>query len=112
MLRLIDEDAGIALTDVILTEVLQGLRTDAAARHVDERLSAFDVLRLNNLDDFRSAASLYRQARRRGKTIRRTLDCLIATVCIREGAALLHNDRDFDPLADVSELLVWDGNAH
>lgn len=109
--RLIAEDAGIALTDIILTEILQGLRTEAAVRKVDERLSAFDLLRLDTVGDFRRAAALYRQARRRGQTIRRTLDCLIATVCIREGCALLHHDRDFDHLADVSDLQIHHGKA-
>ncbi len=108
LLRLIDADAGVALTDVILLEILQGLRGDHIVRRVDKRLAAFDVLRLRSLDDFRRAASLYRHARTRGKTIRRTLDCLIAAVCIREDCAILHDDRDFDHLADVSDLTVHD----
>lgn len=106
LLRLVDADAGVALTDVILAEILQGLRDDRTVRRVDERLAAFDVLRLRTLDDFRSAAALYRHARNRGRTIRRTLDCLIAAVCVREGCAILHNDRDFDHLAAVTDLVV------
>lgn len=106
LLRLIDADAGIALTDVIFGEILQGLRGEHTRRRVDERLQSFDILRLRTLDDFRNAAALYRHARSKGKTIRRTLDCLIATVCIRENCAILHNDRDFDHLADVTDLAV------
>lgn len=105
LLRLIDEDAGIALTDVIFTELLQGL-PERDVERVDAQLSAFDILRLADLDDFRHGAALYRQARARGRTIRRTLDCLIAAVCIRERCAILHNDRDFDHLAEVTELVV------
>jgi predicted nucleic acid-binding protein len=101
---LVDDDAGIAITDVILTEILQGLRSEADVRRVERRLSPFEVLRLEELDDFRRAAALYRSARRKGITIRRTLDCLIASVCIREGAALLHADSDFDRLASCSAL--------
>lgn len=104
--QLVDADAGIALTDVILGEILQGLRGEHTVRRVDQRLQAFDILRLRTLDDFRNAAALYRHARSKGKTIRRTLDCLIATVCIRESCAILHNDRDFDHLADVTDLVV------
>ena len=104
--RLVDADAGIALTDVIFGEILQGLRGEHTIRRVDQRLQAFDILRLRTLDDFRDAAVLYRHARSKGKTIRRTLDCLIATVCIREDCAILHNDRDFDHLADVTDLTV------
>lgn len=103
---LIDEDAGAALTDVVLTEVLQGIRSDKDYRLVDERLAAFDILRLDGLDDFRRAAALYRDARRQGITIRRTLDCLIATVCVRESVPILHNDSDFDLLARCSELQI------
>ena len=106
LLRLIDDDAGVALTDVVLAEILQGLRDDQTVRRVEGRLVAFDILRLRTLDDFRMAAALYRHARSRGKTIRRTLDCLIAAVCVRHGCAILHNDRDFDHLADVTDLAV------
>ena len=106
LLRLVDADAGVALTDVIFGEVLQGLRGEHTVRRVDQRLTAFDILRLRALDDFSNAAALYRHARSKGKTIRRTLDCLIATVCIREDYAILHNDRDFDHLAAVTDLVV------
>jgi hypothetical protein len=103
---MIDADQGIALTDVTLTEVLQGIRDESQVRLVDERLSAFDILRLESLDDFRRAAELYRTARRQGVTIRRTIDCLIASVCIRERLPLMHNDADFDLLAEHTELLI------
>ena len=103
---LVEDDAGIAITDVILTEILQGLRSERDVRRVERRLEFFEVLRLNDLDDFRRAATLYRDARRKGVTIRRTLDCLIASVCIREGVPLLHADVDFDRLASCSALRV------
>jgi predicted nucleic acid-binding protein len=103
---MIEADAGIALTDVILTEVLQGIRDESQVRLVDERLCAFDVLRLESLDDFRRAAQLYRAARGHGVTIRRTIDCLIASVCIREQLPIMHNDADFDQLAEHSELTI------
>ncbi len=103
---LVDEDAGIAITDVILTEILQGLRSESDVRRVERRLALFEVLRLDHLEDFRRAAALYRGARRKGITIRRTLDCLIASVCIREEVPLLHADADFDRLASCSDLQV------
>ena len=61
---MIEADVGIAVTDVTLTEVLQGIRDESQVLVVDERLTAFDVLRLESLDDFRRAAQLYRTARR------------------------------------------------
>lgn len=102
----IDRDEGVAITDLILTEILQGVRGEAEARRVERRMLAFDVLRLETLDDFRRAASLYRRARARGVTIRRTLDCLIASVCIREEVPILHADADFDRLARCSKLQI------
>ena len=102
----IADDEPVALTDIVLTEILQGLPNDREARRVERRLLAFDVLRLEGLDDFRRAASLYGQARTRGITIRRTLDCLIASVCVREDAPLLHADADFDHLATCTELRI------
>jgi len=104
--QLIADDGPVALTDIVLTEILQGLPGDRQARRVERRLLAFDMLRLEALDDFRRAASLYRQARTRGITIRRTLDCLIASVCVRADAPVLHSDADFDHLATCTELRV------
>ncbi|KAA0235326.1 MAG: Ribonuclease VapC11 [Acidimicrobiales bacterium] len=100
----VESDAELALTDVVLTEVLQGVVSDQEADRVERRLSAFELLRLDSVDDFRSAAALYRQARRAGFTVRRTLDCLIAAVCLRERAPLLHADADFDRLAECTPL--------
>lgn len=105
--RLIESGAPVALTDVILTEVLQGLRSEREARLVERHLGAFPILRLQGLEDFVLAASLYRRARRIGVTVRKTLDCLIAAPCVRTGAPLLHADRDFDLLATCTPLRIW-----
>jgi predicted nucleic acid-binding protein len=103
---LIEDDVGVALTDIVLTEVLQGVRSGKEASRVEKRLRAFDILRLSDLKDFTRAAELYRLARSKGFTIRRTLDCLIASVCVREQTPILHNDADFDRLAVASPLEV------
>ncbi len=103
---LVEEDEGIALTDVVFTELLQGVRDDRAAKSLERRLAAFDIFRLDDLEDFRRASRLYRQARRAGFTITRTLDCLIASVCVREDVPLLHADTDFDRLASSTDLRV------
>ncbi|HEX4700976.1 MAG TPA: PIN domain nuclease [Pseudonocardiaceae bacterium] len=93
----------IAMVDIVLTEVLQGLPSGHVHR-VEETLLDLDVLHLHWISDFRAAAGLYRAARKSGVTIRSTIDCLIAAVCIREDVTLLHNDIDFDRLADISQL--------
>jgi predicted nucleic acid-binding protein len=105
--ELIEGGEPVALTDVIFTEVLQGLSSEDDAELVERHLRAFPVLRLERLDDFALAASLYRAARREGVTIRKTLDCLIAAPCVRTGAPLLHADADFDRLASCSSLRIF-----
>ncbi len=104
---LIEGREPVALTDVIFTEVLQGLRSQDEAELVERHLRAFPILRLEGLDDFALAASLYRTARKQGVTIRKTLDCLIAVPCVRTGAPLLHADADFDRLASCSPLRIF-----
>ncbi|MCK5488248.1 MAG: PIN domain-containing protein, partial [Desulfobacterales bacterium] len=54
-----------------------------------------------------SAAQLYRTCRKRGITIRKTVDCLIAQTAIEHGVPLLHNDKDFDRIASVSSLQIF-----
>lgn len=105
--QLIERGEPVALTDVIFAEILQGLQSEDEADLVERHLRAFPVLRLEGLDDFALAASLYRAARRNGVTIRKTLNCLIAAPCIRTGAPLLHADADFDRLASCSSLRIF-----
>ncbi len=105
--ELIEGGEPVALTDVILTEVLQGLRSEREAQLVERHLRAFPILRLDGLEDFVLAAALYRSARRAGVMIRKTLDCLIAAPCVRTGAPLLHADADFDRLATCTPLRIW-----
>jgi predicted nucleic acid-binding protein len=105
--ELIETGEPVALTDVILAEVLQGVASDAEAELVERHLRAFPVLRLESLDDFALAASLYRDARRQGVTVRKTLDCLIAAPCVRTGSPLLHADADFDRLASCTPLRIF-----
>lgn len=102
---LLENAQEVALTDVVLTEILQGLPDEHIAR-TEARLEVLPVLRLQSLADFRNAAAVYRAARRAGTMIRRTSDCLIAAVCIRENVPLPHDDRDFDRIAAVSDLAV------
>jgi predicted nucleic acid-binding protein len=106
--ELIETGEPVALTDVVFTEILQGLRSEREARTVERHLRAFPIIQLEGLDDYALAAELYRSARRAGVTIRKTLDCLIAAPCVRTGAPLLHADADFDRLATCTPLRLWE----
>ena len=87
----------LALTDLILCEVLQGIRSERRFAATRRALLKFEVFPTGGIDLAVAAARNYRKLRARGHTVRRTVDCLIATFCLEHGHSLLHNDRDFDP---------------
>lgn len=96
----------LGLTDIILWEVLQGVRDDVVAREVERRLLIFEVFEGGGIAVAREAARNYRALRGRGHTVRKTIDCLIATFCLRGQHSLLHRDRDFDPFEKFLALSV------
>lgn len=96
----------LGLTDLILCEVLQGVRDDAVALSVGRQLFRLELFDTGGAEIARAAAGNYRLLRRRGRTVRKTIDCVIATFCLRESHSLLHRDRDFDPFEDVLGLSV------
>ena len=104
---LLERDAPIALVDIVYCEILQGIRDEDTFQRTRASLLAHPILRPRGLKTFETAANLYRMARRRGLTIRRTVDCLIASTCLETGAEIYHNDRDFDALARVSDLMIY-----
>jgi predicted nucleic acid-binding protein len=95
--RLLHRGEDICVCGVILSEVLQGIRSDADYAETLSRFEAFLFLPMNR-GTFVKAADLYRSLRRRGITIRKPIDCMIAAVAIEHNIPLLHNDRDFDPM--------------
>ena len=86
----------LGLTDIILCEVLQGIPDDRSFRRVHRDLMRLTIFDTGGAEVAIAAAQNYRTLRRRGHTVRKTIDCLIATFCIRSGHPLLHRDRDFD----------------
>jgi hypothetical protein len=89
----------VALGDLMLCEVLQGLKDERAARRVEALLRRFDIVPMGGAEIAVAAARNFRSLRRRGITIRTTIDLLIGTWCIENRTALLHNDNDFRPMA-------------
>ncbi len=94
-----DDDDQILIGDLILLEVLQGARDEAHAARIERALRLFPIVPMLDADLAIEAARNYRLLRSRGITIRKTIDMVIGTFCLRFGHALLHNDRDFDPMA-------------
>lgn len=90
----------VGIGDLILVEVLQGFRRDADAARARELLLGLDVLPMLGVDRALAAAERYRALRRRGVTIRKTADVIIASSCIERGLPLLFSDRDFLPFVE------------
>lgn len=103
--RLLGSETIIA-GDLIVAEVLQGFRVDRDFERAREALLRLPVLEMGGTALALACAESYRLLRRQGVTIRSTIDCWIATFCVREGLELLHDDRDFDTFARHLPLRV------
>ena len=90
--------ADLLVGDLILCEVLRGVRLEVAARQIEAAMQVFEIVPLCDPDLAIKAAANYRYLRARGITIRKTIDLIIGTFCIERGHALLHSDRDFEPM--------------
>jgi len=88
----------IIIGDLILTEVLQGFRSDRDFRQAKRLLAAFPIVTMVGPKLALRAAEHYRRLRRLGVTVRKTIDVMIGTYCIARRLPLLHADTDFDPM--------------
>ena len=84
--------------------MLQGVRSDRQWTQVHQDLTRFEIFPTGGVELAVAAAQNYRLLRSRGHTVRKTIDGLIATFCMRNGHTLLHNDRDFDPFEEALHL--------
>jgi hypothetical protein len=98
-------DEELVTTDAIALELLAGARSESDRRAVEQMIAAFPRIDTTPAD-FDEAAAIYRACRHQGATPRGLLDCLIAAVAMRIDAAVLHNDRDFDTIAQHVELRI------
>jgi hypothetical protein len=88
----------IIMGDLILTEILQGFRSNRDFETAKNFLSALQFRKIGGYNVAIQSANNYRTLRKAGITVRKTIDVIIATFCIIEGLILLHDDRDFDPM--------------
>ena len=103
--QFLTEGEDICICGIILTEVLQGIREDSDYARTLSRFDTFLFLDMNRRT-FVKAAQIYRTLRRRGITISKIVDCMIAAAAIEHKIPLLHNDRDFDPIENACGLKV------
>jgi predicted nucleic acid-binding protein len=90
----------VLLGDLILLEVLQGARDERHASLLKTQLGQFPTVEMLNRYVAIETARNFRVLRGHGVTVRKTIDLIIATYCILHGHALLHQDRDFTPMAE------------
>lgn len=86
--------------DLILTEVLQGFAKDSEFNHARKLLTSLAVVTLGGQNIGIQAAENFRALRRKGVTVRKTIDTIIATRCIENNYELLYSDRDFDAFVE------------
>lgn len=94
----------VLICPIILQEVLQGIRTDADHKRIKKILLSYTMLEMDPVEAAIGAADLYRNLRKKGITIRKSNDCLIAHYAIFHHVPLLHNDTDFDLIASKTNL--------
>ena len=99
----------LAVGDLILMEVLQGFRSEADYRTAKKLMTSFTVFDMLGRNNAIKCAENYRALRKRGITVRRTVDVIIATFCIEQDLPLLFADRDFMPF--VRHLGLHDARA-
>ncbi len=96
----------VVIGDVILTEVLQGFKSDKDYETTKQFLSVLPFRQIGGYQVAVQSAHHYRILRKSGVTVRKTIDIIIATFCILEGLPLLHDDRDFEPMVTHFSLQV------
>lgn len=90
----------IVMPDLVYSEILQGYREDFVFQETKKFLDEFPFAILGSKELALSSAENYRFLRKKGITIRKTIDCYIASYCISKNIPLLHSDRDFDPFVE------------
>lgn len=93
-------------TPTILQELLQGIPTDNQFERIRKDLLACTMLQTNPVDAAIEAARLYRSLRKKGVTIRKPNDCLIAHYAIFYNTPILHSNADFDQIARFTALRI------
>lgn len=106
--ELLDEEAPFGITGIVYQELLQGAASKSDFDSLADYLSTQRFYHLqDNIISYQSAAKIYFDCRRKGITIRSTLDCLIAQIAIENDLILLHNDEDYNRIATVATKLKF-----
>lgn len=106
--KALDDGTPIALTPIVIQEVLQGARDRGQWRRLQAYLGSQELLLpAHPVESHVAAARIYFDCRRKGLTVRSSIDCLIAQIALENDAVLLHAERDFDVIARVRSLKIF-----
>ena len=94
--RFLEEDIPVYICPVIIQEILQGIKNENTFQQIKESLLALPFLAVDQIEASIGAAQIYRQLRKKGITIRKSNDCLIAFYALKNEAEVVHRDQDFD----------------
>ena len=98
---MIEDEAPLAVTGIVVTEILQGLFRDASS--VEHFLAKFGILEPLGFSTYSEAAAIFRKADARGIVLA-TIDALIAAIALEHGATILTLDKDFSHIARITNL--------
>lgn len=102
------QEMPFGITSFIYQEVLQGAGSEKEYRKLKTYLSTQRFYHPEDpVDSYQSAAQIYFKCRRKGISVRSTIDCLIAQITLEQNLILLHNDKDFDAISTVVPLRIW-----
>lgn len=106
--RLLEQsEEEVAVADLVVFEVLRGFADVRAQCKAQALLLSTTVVDIGGLDNVLRAASVYRQLRAQGRTVRSPIDILLASYCMTHGHVLLHRDADFESLKTLGDLDTW-----
>ena len=107
LVKMIQNEYPIYLCPIIYQEILQGIKDEKAFSEIKNILQQYSMIDIDIMYVTEYAIDLYRHLRRKGITIRKSVDCLIASYAIVTGMQLLHNDSDFNQIARGSKLKIY-----
>lgn len=102
-----EKDIDIFTTGIIVTEILSGFKEERDIKLTAELLKHLPFVDPVYPETYIKAASIYRTGRKRGITVRKIIDCLIAQIAIENNLLLLHKDEDFNQIASFTELKIY-----
>jgi predicted nucleic acid-binding protein len=102
-----DASVEVGMPDLVLFEVMRGVRQTRAMHEAQDLLTALPAVELGGADNALKAAARYRQLRTQGRTVSSPIDVLLASYCMDQGHVLLHNDAYFESLQILGGLDTW-----